>query len=92
MLTIDAAYGDGNQPLSVSELGQLAKLRAEDEAAFRIHREASRAEVAQGFEAETGMPYDQSKLRPGRPKRGNAASMDEARQIKPYLRSGGGRR
>lgn len=92
ILTVDAAYGDGNQPLSVSELGQLAKLRAQDEAAFRIHREASRAEVAESFEAETGLSYDPSALRPGRPQRRNAASMEEARQIMPYLRSKGGRR
>ncbi|HEY4080552.1 MAG TPA: hypothetical protein VGM81_07640 [Burkholderiaceae bacterium] len=93
MLTVDASFGirsaEGESFLSVAELEQLAELRSREQAAFRIHREAAKAEVAERFKAETGHEYDRSELRAGRAKRGNAASVEEARQIAPLLRANG---
>ncbi|MFZ2987016.1 hypothetical protein [Ideonella sp.] len=96
ILQVDASFGirtDGEElSLSLAELEQLAQLRAEQQAEFREHREAARADVAERFEAETGIPFDQAEIRPGRAKRGSTASQEEARQVMPLLRASGGRR
>lgn len=96
ILTVDWADGirSGGDEfwLSLAEIDQLKELRAEELAEFVIHREAAKADVAMRFEEETGMAFDQSELRPGRAKRGNAASLDEARQIMPLLRAAGGKK
>ena len=96
LITIEAAYGirtnEEEYFLSVAELEQLAKLRSQEQAALRVHREAAKSEVAVRFTAETGMPYEQIERRPGRAKRGNAASLEERRQTMPLLQPKGGRR
>ncbi|NHZ45024.1 hypothetical protein F1609_33520 [Massilia sp. CCM 8693] len=96
LITVDAAYGirtdDEEYFLSAAELEQLAKLRSEEQASLRVHREAAKADVSERFTAETGMPYEQIERKPGRAKRGNFASLEEARQTMPLLRPKGGRK
>lgn len=96
LLTVDATFGiqtaDGELFLSVAELEQLAELRSRERAALAIHREAAKADVAERFEAQTGTPYEPVQPRPGRAKRSSNTSLEEARQIMPILRAGGGKR
>lgn len=90
ILTVDASFGirvgGEEHSLSLGELEQLSQLRAKEQAALRVHREAAKADVAERFEAETGVPYEHATLRQGRAKRGNTASLEEARQVLPLLR------
>jgi len=96
LIAVDAAHGirtgDEEYFLSVAELEQLAKLRSQEQAVLRVHREAAKSDVAERFTAETGMSYEQIERRSGRAKRGNAASREEARQTMPLLTPKGGRK
>lgn len=87
-LKIGIRSGDEEHFLSVVEIEQLARLRDLSRTAFKIHSQAAQAEAAQKFEEEIGAPHDEVEIRRGRAKRGNAASVDEAREITPYLRLG----
>lgn len=95
LLMIDATFGiptaDGELFLSIEELEQLAELRSRERAALAIHREAAKADVAERFEAQTGTSYEPVGPQLGRAKRSSNASLEEARQVAPILRAGGGR-
>jgi hypothetical protein len=96
IFTVDATFGiktdEGEMFVSIAELEQLAKLRDKEKAALAIHREATKADVAERFEAQTGTPYQPALPRLGRAKRGNSASLQEARDIGPILGASGGKR
>lgn len=94
--TVDATLGiqtdDGEMFISIAELEQLAQIRDKEKAALAIHREAAKADVAERFEAQTGTPYQPAVPRLGRAKRGNSASLQEARDVGPILSASGGER
>ncbi|MGC3987824.1 MAG: hypothetical protein QM777_25600 [Pseudorhodoferax sp.] len=96
ILTVDASFGlrggDDEDFLSLAELAQLRHLKDKELAVFREHREAAKAEVAERYEAEAGIAFDQAEIRPGRAKRGSAVSRSEARDIMPLIHAQGGRR
>ena len=95
IIVVDAAFGiqtaEGEMFLSIEELEQLAELRSRERASLTVHREAAKADVAERFEAQTGDSYENFETKPGRAKRGNAASQEESRQILPILRAQGGK-
>jgi hypothetical protein len=96
IFTVDATFGiqtdEGEMFVSIAELEQLAQLRDKEKAALAIHREATKADVAERFEAQTGTPYQPALPRLGRAKRGSSASLQEARDIGPILSASGGKR
>lgn len=95
IVVVDAAYGiqtdEGELFLCIEEMAQLMELRRRERASLTVHREAAKADVAERFEAQSGCVYETFETRPGRAKRGNAASREESRQIMPILRAQGGK-
>lgn len=77
--------------ISVLELEQLEKIRRKNNSTVQSHRLAVAASAQERFKAQTGLELEQGVLKNGRPKRGGKNSLEEQREVIPYLRAIGGK-
>ncbi len=77
--------------VSDCELGQLQWIRRKNNSTVQSHRLAVAASAQERFKAQTGLDLEQGVRKNGRPKRGGKNSLEEQREVMPYLRAIGGK-
>ncbi|WP_139794236.1 hypothetical protein [Chromobacterium violaceum] len=97
LVQVDAMLSirDGQEQLYVSavELEQIQQIRRDGRLELKnYHQLAARSEYEAVFEANTGQPFDQATLKPGRSRRNKASSVKERQEIIDYLRAAGGQK